>query len=309
MSPRWGLTPRLTDWLTDRQSQCDLTWLELSQLTVAFVWSEKLAAEAAESSRTQRKREICSWKRICINSNEDWEDSTRAVGVYNLVRQSQLCLVTSQINPITNQNPVSSETQMCDNMLNYVHTSIILNWTFTSSKWNYRALQNQRHLRTTCNKEMQQFGTKTNKLCDTKWYTSMTMYLWKDRTFVSITVTASHVTVIELTAKAIFPYPRPFNMEQFYPSCFLWFKMITRHFRLDMVWDLIQVGGRVPQPQTTPWVWQTHPTRPVPRLNTWCNKHQPSEVRWIKFCVFWKKLRNENKIQVSQSLLQDLQLH
>jgi hypothetical protein len=26
MSPRWGSTPRLTDWLTDRQSQCDFDY-------------------------------------------------------------------------------------------------------------------------------------------------------------------------------------------------------------------------------------------------------------------------------------------
>jgi hypothetical protein len=27
MGPRWGSTPRLTDWLTDRQSQCDWLWV------------------------------------------------------------------------------------------------------------------------------------------------------------------------------------------------------------------------------------------------------------------------------------------
>jgi hypothetical protein len=27
MSPRWGSTPRLTDWLTDRQSQCDFNFV------------------------------------------------------------------------------------------------------------------------------------------------------------------------------------------------------------------------------------------------------------------------------------------
>jgi hypothetical protein len=35
MNSRWGSTPRLTDWLTDRQSQCDFD----------FAWSSEAVEE------------------------------------------------------------------------------------------------------------------------------------------------------------------------------------------------------------------------------------------------------------------------
>jgi hypothetical protein len=43
MSPTWGSTPRLTDWLTDRQSQCDfdfdiLHWMDgMSPLSIVWI--------------------------------------------------------------------------------------------------------------------------------------------------------------------------------------------------------------------------------------------------------------------------------
>jgi hypothetical protein len=75
-------------------------------------------------------------------------------------------------------------------------------------------------------------------------------------------------------------------------------KLTHRDFRLTLVRDLIQEGGRVPRPQTTPWGRPTTSTSQPTRLDIRQNEHWPSEGRrvrcrvcatknketWTKFC-------------------------
>jgi hypothetical protein len=88
----------------------------MCQLGVAVVRSEKLVAEAGDSSGTQRKNS--AERRYQAKARKDSKDFMRAIvttvfEVCNSVRVSQLFVVTIRkfsINPNTNQNLVSNHT-------------------------------------------------------------------------------------------------------------------------------------------------------------------------------------------------------
>jgi hypothetical protein len=62
MSPRLGFTPRLTDWLTDRQSQCDFDWRtrveagsNTSTVTLRVIWGDEKGSLKSETVKYGRQ--------------------------------------------------------------------------------------------------------------------------------------------------------------------------------------------------------------------------------------------------------------
>jgi hypothetical protein len=63
---------------------------------------------------------------------------------------------------------------------------------------------------------------------------------------------------------------------------YLWlFKIIPTKFQTCLSQGPNTRGGRVPQPQTTPWGRPTPSTNQETWLDIWHSEHWPSEGKWV----------------------------
>jgi hypothetical protein len=151
MSPKWGSTPRLTDWLNDRQSQCDFDFdftrvlrLQLEEQEFCVRWPP--ACE--DVSPTAEERPLLEDVTKQRSEDHDWEH--RSLCDSDLWSVITSCVWKCQIDPITNPNPVYSQSR--DNI--QIHNTNTVTVPFTKQKRTHHSFANDctqhNRLRSTC---------------------------------------------------------------------------------------------------------------------------------------------------------------